>query len=218
VTVCVASLFRWNYAHVGGQEQLGAAAIVAADRMITAGDVQYEPFQSKMAQINDRTLILVAGDYSIHSQAIKDLEKQVRKDNSILAESIAVVYGKAIQRLKRREAEDLYLAPLGLNTDTFLAQQKEMSESFVQMITNQLQAYHGENVEALIVGGSRDENSHIYLVDTRGMVSCCDDVGFAAIGSGAWHARSRLMQAGYTNSQRFAAALAMTYAAKKAQI
>jgi hypothetical protein len=53
-------------------------------------------------------------------------------------------------------------------------------------------------------------------VDTGGSVNCCDDVGFAAIGIGAWHAKSRLMQGGYINNMFFAPALAVLYAAKKA--
>jgi hypothetical protein len=48
------------------------------------------------------------------------------------------------------------------------------------------------------------------------MVACYNDVGFAAIGAGAWHAKSRLMQAGYVNTISFAAALSFGFAAKKA--
>lgn len=40
-------------------------------------------------------------------------------------------------------------------------------------------------------------------------------MGFAAIGIGAWHAKSGLMQAGYHNSLAFAPALAAAFAAKR---
>jgi hypothetical protein len=60
------------------------------------------------------------------------------------------------------------------------------------------------------------ENAHIYSLDERGIVSCLDDVGFAAIGSGSWHAKSRLMQWGYVNSTLFVQALAASFAAKRA--
>ena len=42
-----------------------------------------------------------------------------------------------------------------------------------------------------------------------------NDVGFAAIGIGAWHARSKLMQSGYTGTFGYAAALALMYSAKR---
>jgi hypothetical protein len=107
------------------------------------------------------------------------------------------------------------LAPLGMNTDTFIAQQRDLYDSFINLIANQLQNYRGDDVEALVVG-SDGQSAHIYEVDTRGMVSCLNDVGFAAIGIGAWHAKSRLMQAGYVNMALFAPALAAIFAAKKA--
>ena len=123
MTVCVAALFQWNY---GTKEdrKLGFAAITASDRKITAGDVEYEPQQLKVAFIADRILILIAGDYSFHSEAILEVHKQVKADKSALVQNVASIYAQAIQAIKRRQAEDLILAPLGLNTDTFLAQQR----------------------------------------------------------------------------------------------
>jgi hypothetical protein len=134
-------------------------------------------------------------------------------------EQIATLYGQAIQSIKRKEAEDLYLAPLGLNTDTFIAQQREMSESFSSTLREQMQNHRSEEVAALIVGGQsiRDKSYvRIFEVNTHGMVSCHDDVGFAAIGVGAWHAKSRLMQAGYWSSLYFPAALGLVYSAARA--
>ncbi len=214
VTVCVAALFRWNYG-TKDSPSLGVAAITASDRKITAGDVEYEPQQLKIAFITPRAIVLIAGDYSLHSEAILETRKQIRDDFSVPPQNIALIYGRSIQAIKRRQAEDLYLAPLGMNTDTFIAQQRELSESFVDRVTRQIQNYKGEDVEALIVG-SDGENAHIYAVDTRGMISCLNDVGFAAIGIGAWHAKSRLMQAGYVNTVTFAPALSAVLAAKKA--
>jgi 20S proteasome alpha/beta subunit len=214
VTVCIAALFRWNYAPAGEPERLGVAAITASDRMITAGDVQYEPQQLKVAHVTERILILIAGDFSMHTQAIKATIAQTRGNPNVKPHDVAVIYGKAVQAIKHRQAEDLFLAPLGLNTDTFFAQQKEMSEPFVSTLTSQMQNYRGDDVEALVVGSDNDI-AQIYAVESNGVVNCFDDVGFAAIGIGAWHAKSRLMQFGYTNMARFAPALAAVLAAKK---
>lgn len=214
VTVCIAAIFQWNYA-TRTAANLGAAAIVLTDRMITAGDVQYEPQQTKIATVTPNTILMIAGDYSLHSQAVRRTLDRFRNEPTASPESIAIFYGRAIQAIKLKEAEDIYLAPLGLNSDSFLAQQKDMAPHFVSLLTEQMQAYRGEDVEALIVGAT-NHAVHIYGVDTKGITSCHDDVGFAAIGSGAWHVKSRLMQAGYVNSLRFAQAICFTYAAKKA--
>jgi hypothetical protein len=102
-----------------------------------------------------------------------------------------------------------------MNTDSFLSQQKDMSDSFVEKITNQLQNFAWRDVEVLVVGS--DKNSvHIYWVDSNGSSHCMDDVSFHAIGIGAWHARSELMQSGYARQQNgYAESLARIYSAKR---
>jgi hypothetical protein len=215
VTVCIASIFRWSYSTPGvpGVEW-GSAALAVSDRMITAGDVQYEPQQFKVSRASPTTVVMIAGDYSLHTQALKEMFGQLKGATNPTPKNIALIYGRAIQGVKRRQAEDLFLAPLGLNTDSFIAQQKDMSEQFVNSITSQLQNYRGDEVEAIIVGHA-EGSAQIYTVDTLGIVNCSDDVGFAAIGIGAWHAKSSLMQAGYINRSTFENAMAATFAAKK---
>lgn len=217
VTVCVAASFAWNYAHKDKPTDFGPAAIIASDRMLTAGDVQYEPNKRKFAEINKSTFIWVSGDYAFHSKAVKDTFKLTNATSTV--ENVATIYGQALQAIKRKEAEDLYLAPLGLNTDTFIAQQKDMSDTFVATLREQLQNHRSEETEAIVVGPQivRDQSQmRIFTVDTHGIVSCHDDLAFATIGSGAWHARSRLTQWGYTNTVTFGPAMAAVYAAKKA--
>lgn len=215
MTVCVAALCRWNYGGGGDKpDDWGTVAITASDRMITFGDVQYEPNQTKTAQITPNTVILIAGDYALHSEAIKETLVNVG-DRIPKPSDVALRYGRAIQAIKRRHAEDIYLAPLGLNTDLLSAQHGEMSDALASTLVAQMQNYQGEDVEALVVGSDRG-NAEIYHVDNKGTVTCANDVGFAAIGSGAWHARSQLMQAGYTNSFLYFYALAAVFRAKKA--
>ena len=205
MTVCIATLFQWNYG-TPTEPSFGMAAITASDRKITAHDVEYEPPKLKMSLITPRCLILIAGDYAFHSEALLATTKQLRGNPTAEPENIALIYGRAIQMIKRRQAEDLILAPLGLNTDTFMAQQRDLSGIFVDRITHQLQSYRGEDVEALVVG-SDGTNAQIWGVDTKGIASCLNDVGFAAIGIGAWHAKSRFMEAGYANNAIFPIAL-----------
>jgi len=214
MTVCIAALFSFNYAPPGEQPNFKWVAITASDQMITAGDSQYQPSQQKVAYLTPKTLCLVAGDVSTHSEAISFAEKQLQGRPNESPYNIALIYGQAIQRIRRRNAEDRILAPLGLNTDTFLSQQKEMSDYFANDLKEQLQRFQGQDVEALIVG-TDGEYAHIYEVDARGSVSCMDDIAFHAIGAGAWHVKSALMQSGYARTNSFANAMAQVYSAKR---
>jgi hypothetical protein len=212
VTVCIAALFQWNFAKPGDEPDFGKVAVTISDRMFTTPDFQYEPELAKVGRLSPKTIVLVAGDLSIHSEAIKNVTSKITP--LALPENIAVIYGREIQAIKRRHAEDIFLAPLGLNTDIFTAQQREMAPQFVDTITNQLQSYRGEDVEALIVGAD-DRHAQIWYVDARGVAICCNDLGFAAIGVGAWHAKSRLMQVGYRNTLDLNQSLAAVLAAKR---
>jgi hypothetical protein len=213
VTVCIAGLCQWNYGTVA-KPQWGFGAITASDRMITATDTKFEPNKLKVAYLTPHVLLLVAGDYALHSEAIYEMHKILPGNPNKTPQNIALLYGRQLQAIKHRQAEDIFLAPLGMNIDTFIAQQKDMSDIFTNRITNQMQEYRGEDVEALVVGAERDI-AQIYAVDSKGMIFCSNDVGFAAIGIGAWHAKSRLMQLGYHNNLYFAQALAAIFSAKK---
>lgn len=216
MTVCLAGMFRYNHG-IDSSEDWGKAIITVSDRMITAGDVQYEPLQRKTAHITPHILAMIAGDYSTHSQALIEIHTQIKGDRSRTPYQVALMYGRALQGVKLKEAEDIILAPLGLNADTFLAQQKEMAAASVVDLNAQLQGYSGQDVEAIVAGFDPVMGAfHVYQIDTRGTVRCLDDVGFAAIGIGAWHAKSRLMQVGYTNNWNISAALSSLFAAKKA--
>jgi hypothetical protein len=118
VTVCIAALSQWNYGTRANPDP-GHLVIVLTDRMITAGDVQYEPQQTKHAHITPNILLVIAGDYSTHSRAIKKITEHFQIIPSASPESVAIFYGRSIQELKLKEAEDLYLAPLGLNPIRF---------------------------------------------------------------------------------------------------
>lgn len=216
MTVCIGALFRWNYAKSGDMPDWGAAALTLSDRKITAGDVEYEPHQTKIARASDRVLLLIAGDYTAHSQAVKMTMERARNTPGIRPYDLAIAYGAAIQAVRRRLAEDAILAPLGLNTDSFVAQQQDMSDHFVSAVTDQLQSFQGPDVEAIVIGLDPLGAGHLYAVDSIGTARCYDDVGFTAIGIGGGHARLSLMQSRLTNTWNLAPVLAATFAAKKA--
>src|ERR1700721_446295 len=96
VTICITTLFRWNY---GSNETPlpRVCAIVASDRKITAGDVEYEPAQQKFAQMTPSTILLVSGDISVHSEAIRKTQKQIVNRPDTSPENVALIYAQAMQ-------------------------------------------------------------------------------------------------------------------------
>jgi hypothetical protein len=140
--------------------------------------------------------------------------KNLKSDPQTDPRAIAEKYAASVGEVKRQQAEKLYLAPLGLTVESFHTRQREFSPELANKITSQLQAYQGTDTEALIVG-MNDKIAHICMIDVQGQVSVHDDVGFAAIGIGAWHAKSAFMQAKYTNTTFYAGAFAILYLAKK---
>ena len=215
MTVCVAALFQWNYAPVGQPPDYAVAALTVSDRMLTAGNIKYEPDKQKLGQISEHVYVMVAGDYDVHSEAIKNAKEHFKSRSNPKPFDVAIYYGIQIQAIQRRHAEAIFLAPLGLNTDSFLAQQKDLSDRFVDTLTTQLQTHHDCDVQAIVVG-LEDGRARIYSVDHQGLVRSHDDVGFLAVGSGAWHAQSAMMLAGYANTATLSQALTKVYAAKKA--
>jgi len=210
VTVCIAALFSWSY----GPNDYGKAVVTASDRQITAGDVEFEPPHFKVCFLTRKVLILIAGDYPTHSEALIHTQRHLAAMPESDPGMIAELYASFIREIKMRYAANTYLSPLGLDHRDFLARQREFAPEFVNKITNQLQSYESDQTEALVAGAD-DRHSFIYLVDSQSKVTCHNDVGFAAIGIGAWHAKSALMQAKYSHTLPYLPALALTFAAKK---
>ncbi len=210
VTVCVACLFNW----IHGENDIAHAVVTASDRQITSGDVEYEPNQVKVCFLTKRVLILISGDYAIHSEALMKTQSRLLSDTENSPGEIAEIYASYIRDIKFRYACNVYLSPLGLTSESFYSRQSGFEENFLHRIANQLQEYQAPLTEAIIAGAD-DRGAEIYLVDTESKVNCQNDVGFVAIGAGAWHAKSLLMQSGYNKQFLFPVALWMSYAAKK---
>jgi hypothetical protein len=209
VTVCIACLCNWAYSPTVS----GRVAITASDRQITVGDIEYDPAQLKLSVQGKRALILVSGEYTIHSEALLNCQRTIIANSLTEPFAIAEAYAQAINDVKRRHAATLYLSPLNLTSDIFSGH-ATVSVEILASLANQMQDYRGDHTEALVVA-SDDFAAHIYHIDKRSLIRCYDDVGFAAIGIGAWHAKSQLMRSKFTNLWNFTPALALTYAAKK---
>jgi hypothetical protein len=213
VTVCVAAICTDD------------TVIGASDRMITSGDIQFEPPQTKIINISTSIAVMIAGDTAIQTEVLYRTRADVARRIEAQPEEwwrvsdVAELYRKYYNEAVARRSEQAILAPLGLTHATFLAQQRGMSPQLVRQIATELLNFEAPAAEVIISGvdnmGLGDTPMpHIYVV-SNGRVSCQDVVGFAAIGAGYWHAESQFMFARHTRAKPPAESLLLTYAAKK---
>lgn len=207
MTVCVAVIFG------------NSGIFAASDRMLTAGDIEFEPQQTKIRYLTSSCGALIAGDAYLQEEILQGLEADISErlsqspSNWLPIREIAGLYKKRCDEACRRKAESAILTPLGMSIDMFLTRQQDFAEAFITKLANELYNFEAPRVE-VIIAGLDASGPHIYVVDNK-EIHCEDSVGFAAIGGGYWHANSQLMFFGQTRSTPIDDALINAYSAKK---
>jgi hypothetical protein len=224
MTICVAAIGRTGL------------IIAAADRMKTGGDIEFEPRKnenpemawgsgSKIFPITTSITALTAGDASLQAEILQhvfyDTSARIKSqpDEWWRVEDVANLYVKHYDRIKRQRAVSAILAPLNLDSDKFLEQQSVMSADLVASITRDLQSFDMPQVITIFVGVDTIA-SHMFITSNCNpenvcRITCSDNTGFAAIGSGSRHALSQFMLVGYHRQAPTSETLFQTYLAKK---
>lgn len=173
VTVCVAAMFGGN------------AIIGASDRMLTSGDIQFEPQQQKIIALTSSIAVMVAGDSSMPAEIIQNVQTDVSKrietepQNWWNVRDVAELYSRYYNDARFTRAEKQILTPLGLDGNTFISRQKEMYTELIRQLSTELKYFVPPSIAAIFAGVDIS-GSHIYVAN-NGNVSCQDLVGFAAI-------------------------------------
>jgi len=151
VTVCIAAMAEKSI------------LVGACDRMLTAGETEFEPGQYKMWAFSRAIIALIAGDATLQSEIMKrvdiEIKRQINLDPTIWisVRDIASLYCKKYRELLREHAESDLLRPLGLSIDSFLKRQREMSPEFVQSIAKKLTKYKFPSLlETIFMGSDND--------------------------------------------------------------
>jgi hypothetical protein len=210
MTVCIAAVCNIL-------PDLRPAIITASDRMITIGEIQYEPDQTKTVDLAAQTVGLFAGDMQLHAGIIVRVKERIREalhDNptNINVADIARIYGEEFAYYRRSKAEREILMPRGLDFDRFLSRQATMAHYQVRDIDAALAAYYIDSTA--IIAGIDPSGPHIFKVTNPGIVECLDTPYFACAGSGEWLANTQFMLARYDKTFPFTKALWLTFAAK----
>jgi hypothetical protein len=181
--------------------------------MLTRGDFEYERPQLKINNLTRRILVLAAGSYVVHSEALINTQRAVATSPEEDVGKVAEIYAKHVRNHRTRQAEQIYLSPIGLDLDSYLSRQQELAPSIATDIASQLQG-HKIDIEAIVVGCD-DITAYIYHIDNDGFVTCHNEIGFLSIGIGAVHASSSFMSLGYAGWFAYPQALLCTFASKK---
>lgn len=162
---------------------------------------------------------MVAGDLALQTEIMYDLMAIIHEritsepQNWWRVRDVADLYVNLYSRARRKAASNQVLSPLGLDSDTFISRQKEMSPELVRQLATELINFDLSSSGAIFAGIDAS-GPHLYVAED-GNVTCRDVVGFAAIGAGDWHARSTFMFARYTRATDIPRALFLTFSAKK---
>jgi hypothetical protein len=207
LTVCVASIYE------------NRAVLGAADRMITAGHIQYQPNSPKIWPLTNSIFALVAGDIPTQKVVFDSvafiLKDKIQTNPSqwMRVKEVAGIYSKKYQEEKNISIERKILAPFGLDFDSFISKQNDMSQSFISELSGKISQFDYPDIETLIIGCD-EFGPHIFSVDNE-EVACHDSIGFAARGVGIMLAESHFMSYGYSPSYDASHSLLYTHRAKK---
>lgn len=207
VTVCIAAIYNDN------------SILGVSDRMITAGDIEFEPPQSKILPISNSITVLTAGDSNVQTQLYSSVSAIISSriasnpDKWIPVIDVANLYVKSYLELRMERAEKDVLLPYGLNLQSFVHNQNDLANEFIDNVRYELKRYCIENI-ATIIAGVDESGPHIFVI-RNSELSCNDRIGFAAVGIGSNHAESHFMLSGYTRLASEQKALLTIHQAKK---
>ena len=212
MTVCIAAICK----------SLGSelpTILGASDRMLTAGDIEFEPQTPKIFAITNSIALMLAGDSSMQVEVISEIVPKVTSriqtepKNWWNVRDIADLYAHHYNLARLKRAENEILAPLGLNRESFLARQPGLDRELVHRLANDLRNYTAPAVEAIFAGIDLT-GAHIFVAYNSD-ISCLDLIGFAAVGIGSRHANSEFMFAKHTRQRPLPETLLLVYSAKK---
>jgi hypothetical protein len=220
LTVCAAAICTGQIEKDGPKERV---VVGIADRMLTAGDAEFESRTPKIYPIplkqvgKDRFAMaacLSADDSDLgYNLAVQVHQEAKAAGKEPTVKELASLYADKFTTLRRELAERVHLAPFGLTSASFVSQQKKMSAEFVADRSDLL-AREVLPVETLIVGVDKD-GAHIYHVFDPGHFLCRDRSAFWAIGSGQNQFESEFMPLGYDGSWPLQATILLMYSAKR---
>lgn len=193
--------------------ETGRKVVIAADRMLTGRDVEFEQEVQKVHLVTESCAVLAAGSAVEQVEVIRNSRPELASRRNPTVRDVVDELKRQFVATRKRRAEELYLRPLGLDLGTFLQLQSTLAEPLLLRLTRNIEA---EELELqLLVAGVDSRGAHIYLVDDPGTEYCFDAIGFCAIGTGEHHAELAFIRSGYSPQVGLNRAVFLAYQAKR---
>lgn len=154
----------------------------ASDRMMTSGDIEFEPdldvlppgnlakeiahmenFNEKIIPLTSAIVVLTAGDSGLQAEIVDEVRQIVwarnakEPDNWWVVKDVVDVYEHCYNQAKAKRARAYAFTPFGLDENTFLSKQKDMHEAVVAEILERIKTFDAafssmHSVETIITG------------------------------------------------------------------
>lgn len=194
MTVCIAALYG-----------NGQGVVLASDRMVTAHiPIGYEFEHEENAKIievlpQSSIHVLLAGDvlrgYEILNMARTQLEQT---EGGIIASAAAEAFRTSYQQVRLTNTIHRELEPRGLDLSNYYGMQQQLAPQVVQIIDQALSS--SDLGVQMLIAGANEGGYSIYTILNPGTIHDNGGIGHGAIGSGAPHALSFLIENSYTSS------------------
>ena len=211
MTVCAAAIYG------GGSEGEpgNPGTMTISDSMLTSGDIEFETGQSKLYPLNqNKAIALVSGSIDLHMKIVDETFKEGVEQGITEVSLLAELFSKNFICLRRKIAESVHLAPLGLTLDTFISRHKQLNSDVAHQLATAL-LNERLSLESIVAGVDSNGLPHIYSIGDPGTLESHDGIGFYAIGSGARQFESLFMSERYDRTWPEYASMLLMYTAKK---
>ncbi|HWD17799.1 MAG TPA: hypothetical protein VHB20_00855 [Verrucomicrobiae bacterium] len=243
VTVCIAAICE-GQTILGAADRMLTSADVEFEPNLDKLDfldsfppeVKYaSSYNQKICPITNYITILGAGDSGLQMDIVNRVRDVVHKrifthtDLYWGVREVCDLYVSIYEEIKQKRMQLSVFEPFGLTGESFISRQLEMKDGFIREMTERMQQFEftfsdRSAVETIVTGldmtgfdsktGKSFLSPHLYTLHNDHL-TCCDSVGFAAIGSGSRHAESQFMLSEYTKFSKRDETLLLVYVAKK---
>lgn len=191
----------------------GTKAVVAADRMLSGADVEFEQDVHKIDVITESCVILSAGSALPLVDLVRNVKNSLQGKRNPVVLDVVTELKRAFVEERNQRAEEEHLRPLGMSLEGFRELQGRLPEPLVLRLTRNIESAELD-LELLVVGVD-NSGAHLYHMYDPGVADCFDAIGFCAIGSGERHADLTFIRSGYSPKLSLNRAVFLAYQAKR---
>lgn len=211
MTICIVGI-------CSSKNGTAANAIAIADRMVTAGDTEFEQAAfSKVTKLTGNCVAVTAGSALVPTELFQLTRAKFSGMPAPLIVDVVQELKRNYVKMRTVRAEEQYFRPLGLSVPYFVEKQKSLDSTLVLRLGRQLEeaTLGGRAGLRLLIAGIDTTGGHIHCIVDPGTSECFDSIGYCSIGSGERHADSALIVNDYNISLQLNKALYLLYEAKK---